>query len=130
MGLTACGNDVPLVASCPADTEQVLFFNVAGQPTGMALRSWARVKCCAIQQIFGTGVITFTGADLDSEGRYYNSSLINNLLVFAENIPNFINRDSQWDYILDDGNVIGVEIKIGYLDDDIFIIFPNPQTNC
>lgn len=37
---------LPLRTSCPADTEQLLFFNTNGDGTGMCLRSWATIKEC------------------------------------------------------------------------------------
>lgn len=34
------------LSNCPADTELILFFNVAGQPTLTAVRTWAQIKSC------------------------------------------------------------------------------------
>lgn len=127
MVLTACNNQVPLVATCPDDSEQVLFFNVSGQQSGMALRSWSKLRCCLINEIFGVGTLIIYGSDLDNQGRYYNSAFINNLLLFASSLPNFLVNETQWNYILDEGNTIGIQILIGYEDTDLFIVFPNPK---
>ena len=118
---------LPLLTSCPADTEQLLFFNTNGNGTGMALRSWATIKNCILCGIFGPGVLEITGADLDGSGIYLNSELVSNLKVFACNIPNFLEEGTQWDYVLNgSGAVLGIQILIGYDAADRFLIFPDP----
>ncbi len=50
----ACKTEISTLSvliNCPADTEQLLFFNVAGQSTGMALRTWATIKACLLSGI-------------------------------------------------------------------------------
>lgn len=117
---------LPLVTTCPADTEQLLFFNTNGNATGMVLRSWATVKNCILCGIFGPGILEILGSQLDEEGRYFNSDLINDLKVFACNIPNFLEEEAQWDYIMSGSNVIGIQILIGFDPTDRFIIIPDP----
>lgn len=46
MGCQININDLAVLTNCPDDSELVLFFNVTGQQTGTALRTWAQVKSC------------------------------------------------------------------------------------
>lgn len=46
MGCQININDLNVLSTCPDDSELVLFFNVGGQTTGTALRTWAQVKSC------------------------------------------------------------------------------------
>ena len=126
MALQACGNTVPVTTTCVADDEQLLFFNVAGQPSGMALRRWVDVKCCLIRQMFGTGILTVLGSEL-IDGIYYNQQLPQDFLLYGWGIPNLLIRGDQWDYITNsDGRVEGFEVFIGYDDGDRFTVIPNP----
>lgn len=77
--------------------------------------------------MFGAGIKTISGTDLVA-GIYYNSSFVDDLLVYAWNVPNFLKNGSQWNYIKNGaGKVIGIEILIGFDDTDQFTIFPNPS---
>lgn len=130
MSLKACSKPVNVLSTCPADSEQVLFFNVSGQETGMALRSWTTVKNCLIQSVFGVGIQTINGTQLDGENIYLNSDLINSLVVFYNGINRFLIYGTEWEYVLNsDNNVVGIKILINatFGVDDIFLIFPNPQ---
>lgn len=118
---------LPVLTTCPADTEQVLFFNKNGDNSGMVLRSWATLKNCILCGIFGPGILEILGSQLDGSGIYLNSDLINNLKVFACNIPNFLEEGTQWNYVVNgDGDVVGIQILIGYDPTDRFIIIPDP----
>lgn len=125
----SCAIDLKLLNptdTCPADDEYLMFLNVAGSARGVGIRTWGQVKQCLINQVFGAGILVITGSQLDGANKYFNSDLIDILLVYASNIPNFLKRPSQWDYVLSGSEVVGVEIKTGYDPTDVFIIFPNP----
>ena len=127
--MAECGkiNDLPVLTTCPDDAELVLFFNVPNQTNGMALRTWATLKSCFVCGIFGTGSLEILGSQLDGDGVYLNSGLIDNLMVFACNIPNYLEADTQWEYVRNGENeVVGVKILIGFGSTDRFIIIPNP----
>lgn len=129
MNLTACNDKVNILTTCPADTEQLLFFNVIGQSSGMALRSWSVVKNCLITSLFGDGIETINGTQLGGDNKYFNSDLVNNLVIFYNGINRFLIYSTEWEYILNgDNNVIGIQILIDatFGVDDIFLIFPNP----
>lgn len=42
-------NDLPVLSTCPADDEQILFFNVSGYTPRMVLRGWADIKKCVVK---------------------------------------------------------------------------------
>lgn len=129
MPLFACQNEIPVIATCPPAGSKVLLFDVTGsvQYKGMALMDLATFKCCMIFQMFGAGILTITGSQLVL-GIYQNTSLVGELLVFADNIQRFLKTPSEWIYVRNgNGVVVGIEIFIGYLDDDEFQIFPNPS---
>ncbi len=138
MPLYACQNEIPSLLSCPPAGSKVLLFDVTGavQYKGMALMDIDLFKCCIINQMFGAGSLTIKGSDLTS-GLYYNSNFVQSLLIYAWNIPNQLIREGQngldpslgqWRYVLDsNGKVVGVDIYgVGYGDDDLFTISPNP----
>lgn len=127
-GLKSCNTFVEVLNTCPADTEQILFFNAATE-TGMALREWGKVKSCLISSIFGVGVITITGDDLDADNIYLNSGLIDNLLIFYNGLGRYLN-DGEWQYEVNGGgSVVGIQILIDaqFTSADIFLIIPNPK---
>lgn len=131
MAFQSCGKDVELVSGCPADTEQLLFINT-GSSTGMSLRTWGAVKNCLLASTFGTGILTINGTQLDSEGIYLNSDLINDLVIFYNGISRFLNHGTEWGYELNvDNQVVGIQILGGgvYTVDDVFLIFPNPKSS-
>lgn len=141
MPLFACQNEIPVIAACPPSGAKILLFDVTGptQYKGMALMDIDVYACCVINKLFGAGTITIKGSDLVA-GLYYNSNFIQNLQVFAWNIPNYLIREGQnnlnpstgqWRYILNgSGKVIGLEIYgIGYGADDLFTITPNATCN-
>lgn len=141
MPLFACQNEIPVIAACPPSGAKILLFDVTGptQYKGMALMDIDVYACCVINKLFGAGTITIKGSDLVA-GLYYNSNFIQNLQVFAWNIPNYLIREGQngldpltgqWRYILNgSGKVIGLEIYgIGYSADDLFTITPNATCN-
>lgn len=120
-------NGIPILTGCPPDEAYFLLFNVESSQSKMAFIPVSTYRECLIGQIFGTGALEITGSQLDSEGIYLNSDLIDNLLVFACNIPNFLEEGTQFNYVLNgDNQVVGVQILIGYDPSDRFIIIPNP----
>jgi len=134
MALTVCGDEVPVLSSCPPAGSQIMLFNVSTAPRGVAVMDVSILKCCIINEMLGVGSLTITGADL-VDGLYYNSGFVQNLMIFAWNIPNYLVREgqngssleqSQWRYIRDDsGNVVGVDIYgVSYDDGDFFTIIP------
>lgn len=128
MAVTVCGDSIPVLGTCPPDTAQILLYGVPDGVRNMGLITVGKLKECFAQTFFGPGAIMITGSQLNGSGKYFNSDLVDDLLVFACNIPNYLIETSQWNYITDVGGaVIGVQILIGYDPTDIFIIFPNPQ---
>lgn len=126
---TLCGNSIPVLSGCPADSAQIMLFNVAGTPNGVAMMSWGQARCCWTQQVFGGGIQTFSGSQLDGSGSILLSGLTPKMEVFARNIPNFALDPSQWTLILDadTGAPVGIRILIGYENEDTFLAFPNPS---
>lgn len=132
--VSVCQQEVPVITTCPPAGSKVLLFDVSDQPTGMALIGVDVLTCCIINRMFGVGTITIKGSDLVN-GLYYNSRFVQNLQVFAWNIPNYLIREGQngldtdlgqWRYILSSGSVVGIEIYgVGFLDDDLFTISPS-----
>lgn len=125
-----CGkeiNTLPILTGCPADDEYILVMNaVGGQGAGLyGLRSWPAIRNC----LLGPGIITITGDQLNSQNEYYNSSLVDSLVVYYNSLG-YLNYGSQFEYITDvDGDVIGIRILIPAVfgSDDEFVIFPNAQ---
>jgi hypothetical protein len=126
-------SEVPLKTGCPADDEQLLFFNVADTKNGVALRTWATVKACLLNTFFGGfGIKIITGEDLDVDNKYFSSDFSQKLVVFYNGVNRFLLRGTEWDYILNgSGEVIGIQILITatFTSDDVFFIFPNPNGN-
>lgn len=124
-----------VVGTCPDDADLLLFSNASDGV--QVFRTWATVKGCILSGIFGTGILTITGADLDGSNQYFNSSLINQLVVFYNGINRFLlhnNSDetypaSEWKYIKSGVNVIAIQILIPvtFSSADVFTIFPNPN---
>jgi len=136
----ACGDnncktelsDLPLLTSCPGIGEWYLVGNAVGGygKYKYARRSVTDLINCIKGNIFGAGILTITGDQLDSENKYYNSDLINDLVVFYNGVNRYLISATEWKYILNvDNNVIGVEIVFDgiFTSEDIFLIFPNPQ---
>jgi hypothetical protein len=131
----------PLASGCPADNEQILFINVAGQTGGYAFRTWGSVKQCLYNQLFSNGIIMFTGADLNGSNKYIppsgNPLSGFNLIVYYQGqgfltynsaSPSYPNSTWAPDIV---GGVSGVQILIPgtYTSADLFLIFINgPQT--
>lgn len=97
MGLKVCQQDVPTLIGCPDNSEKVAFFDVPGQPTGMALRAWETLLSCLSQQLC-SGIITITNPDFQPDGiTYINTNLANkSLKVFGNWIPKFLNNPTEW----------------------------------
>lgn len=59
----ACSGELstlaPTIGGCPADTELLLFVNVAGQQGGYAFRTWGTVKTCLLTGL-RVGFLQFT----------------------------------------------------------------------
>ena len=125
---TSIDQQVPLLTSCPDDNEELLFFNSA-TPTGMARRKWSTVKSCIACDFFGAGTVIVSGTLFDNQGRYFNSALPTNVIVYYTGQPNFLIPTIQWTYITSGGNVIGIHIDPIQMPIDpagyVFII-PNP----
>lgn len=136
---TDCGKELvtlPLLSGCPADSEWFLVGNATGGygTYKYARRTWADIKECLLSGLvadfFGPGILTITGAQLDSERIYLNSDLINDLVVFYNGINRFLIRTTEWDYVLNvDNDVVGIQILIAatFTSEDVFLIFPNPK---
>lgn len=124
--------DLPLLTGCPGANEWYLVGNAVG---GLGKDKYARrlvsdLINCINSGIFGIGILTITGAQLDSENTYYNSDLINDLVVFYNGMNRFLLYSTEWEYVLNvDNNVIGVKIllDVTFTSEDVFLIFPNPQ---
>lgn len=118
---------LPSLTSCPEDTEQLLFFKVPGQPQAMATRAWSTIVQCLLQRIFGTGALDVLGTSFDGSGKYFNSDLINSLLVFHNGIARFLILGTEWAYLFDVyGNVNGIQVLVGIDPADNIFILPNP----
>lgn len=127
MGLRAC-TDVNVITTCPPAGSQLLLFNVAGQANGMALIGVDTFKCCLTYELFGVGIITITGANLDVDNKYINTGLAQSLLVYGSGVPDFLQYGTEWTYVFNSaGRVEGVEILLPFTDTDRFILFPNPS---
>lgn len=123
---------LPLLTGCPADNEWFFVGNaVSGFSTyGYGRRTYSDIRNCLATYFFGTGIKTIDGSQLDSENTYYNSDLINNLVVFYNGLNRFLLYSTEWEYVLNvDNNVIGVQIllDVTFTSEDVFLIFPNPQ---
>jgi hypothetical protein len=134
-------NGLPILTGCPADTEYFLVMGATGGAgAGLyALRSWLTLKNCILAQLFGDGIETINGSQLDGSNQYMNSDLIDQLLVFYNGVNRFLIHDdsdetypaSEWKYLKSGTDVIGIQILIPavFTSADIFTIFPNPNGN-
>jgi hypothetical protein len=69
-------NTLSVLTSCPDDSELVLFFNVEGEPTGTALRTWAQVKTCLGNTPPISGVVGTAGLPQAGDNTYTDSRII------------------------------------------------------
>lgn len=142
--MAACDQEisgVPILTGCPADTEYFLVMGASGGlgAGGYGRRSWLDIKNCLLDQIFGPGILTINGTQLDGSNQYLNSDLIDQLLVFYNGINRFLLHDngnetyptSEWKYVKSGSSVVGIQILIPatFGASDIFTIFPNPNGN-
>ncbi len=119
---------LPVLGSCPDDNELILFFGSATSE-GMALRKWSTVKACIACSFFGPGVVEVPGTLFNDDGEYFNSALSNSLIVFYDGQPNMLRYSTQWTYITNGGNVIGIRIDPDQMPIDpagMVYIIPNP----
>ncbi len=124
----ACRIDISnseVLTGCPDDNAQLLLINTTGD--GFLRLPWGIAKNC----LFGVeGILIVYGSQLDDDNKYFLSGIAQKFLIFANNLARFILIDSdEWAYTESGGAVNGFEIKIGYLDDDAFIVIPNPNGN-
>ena len=142
--MAACDQEIaelPILTGCPADTEYFLVMGAIGGLGigGYAKRSWLSIKNCLLDQIFGPGILTIDGTQLDVSNQYLNSDLINQLVVFYNGINRFLLHDnnnetyptSEWKYLKSGSDVVGIQILIPatFGSVDVFTIFPNPNGN-
>ena len=140
--LAVCDQEIdglPILTGCPADTEYFLVMGATGgKGAGLyALRSWLTLKNCLLTQLFGDGIETINGSQLNGSNQYLNSDLINQLVIFYNGLNRFLLHDnndetypaSEWAYVKSGTDVVGVEILIPatFTSADIFTIFPNPN---
>lgn len=124
-----CGRSIPFISGCPPDSAQLMLWNVAGTPDGVAMMTWGQARCCWTQQVFGGGIQSFFGSQLDGSGIIELAGLTSNMELYALNVPNFLLDPSQWTLIsdVDTGLPVGIQVLIGYLPEDKFLAFPNPS---
>lgn len=85
-------NDQAIITSCPARSEQLLFFGIAGQDTGMGLRTWDTIVKC-----LGMNIIDVLASSFATSKNYVDPSLLNkNYFIFDNGIPKFIKEDVLW----------------------------------
>lgn len=140
--MAACDQEIaglPILGGCPSDTEYFIVTNAVGG-AGVGLygrRSWLTIKNCLLAQLFGDGIETVYGDQLDVSNQYLNSDLINQLVVFYNGINRFLLHDnnnetyptSEWKYVKSGTDVVGIQILIPttFTSADVFTIFPNPN---
>lgn len=79
--MTGCPtiNQLAVLENCPDSTEQILFFNVASQVTGTALRNWSDVLACLVAGLPKViqGSVGASGLPQDGQPVYSNSRIAN-----------------------------------------------------
>lgn len=110
-----------VLANCPNDAELIIFFNVVGQPTKTALRTWAQVKACLGISKPIAGAVGTAGLPAANSPTYTDTRLIGlgstnngNVQMFVAGIPTY-NYGNNIYFELD--NVNGI---ITLLDGSIF----------
>ena len=118
----------PTINGCPADTELLLFCNVAGQTGGYAFRTWATVKGCLITQLFGGGSLTFTGDMLNGSNIYTNASLPPLILLYYNGLGRFLIYGTEWKYVNNTNTSAGIQVLIpsSFTSADYFTAVANP----
>lgn len=120
-----CGielDSLPLLASCPADSETMLFMGATGGQGagGYARRTWQKVRNCILSQL----KIIFANGDEFEGNTYNNASLAGMDLVVYYNGLGFLVPLKLQIEILETGGFIAVDFTV-FTNQDDFVIFPN-----
>lgn len=149
MGCSIDFSALPILTGCPGDGELFLVGNAiggldanGGQTVGYARRGWLSIKECVWSSIEGSGLLMFTGDQLNGSNQYFpvsgNPWLGFNLIVYYQGQGFLVYNSSApswpssgWKPVTSGGGIAGIEILIpgSFTIADIFLVIPNgPQT--
>lgn len=125
MACTIDFSQLPLLAGCPGVNELFIVGNAVGgidangnHTVGFGVRKWSDIIKC----IFGAGILTITGDELDGSMQYINPNMLTSLVVYYNGVSRYLVEGTEWDYVT---NGIQILIPGTNTPEDYFIIFPN-----
>lgn len=126
----ACAIDfsqLPVLTGCPGVNEYFIVGNAVGgldangnHTVGFGVRKWGDLLKC----LFGDGINTITGDDLDGSNQYIDPNMSTKLVVYYNGVSRYLVENTEWEYV---ANGIKILIPATFGSQDYFIIFPNPN---
>lgn len=123
-------SQLPVLSGCPGPNEYFIVGNAVGGinangnhgvgTIGFGVRKWSDLIRC----LFGNGINTITGDQLDGDRQYINPNLSDSLVVYYNGVSRYLVEGEEWGYV-SNGIIILIQTEFG--PNDFFIIFPNPS---